>query len=57
MPDVEVTLSMSREFADKFIGFLHNLNAVNENDPVTIVSVKVEEGGTEYVAFPKEDPP
>ena len=57
MSKVTFTISMERDFADKFIGFLKNLAIVNSDggSPIEVVSVEAEED-PEIVAYPKEDP-
>ena len=48
---VRITITMEDDFAHKFIGLVGNLNSVNDNSPIEIESVAIDE----IVAYPKEN--
>jgi len=45
-------ISVPDEFREKFIGFLRNLNRVNDGCPVIVEEVYIK---SEYALVPKED--
>lgn len=57
MSKVTITITMNQQFAEKFLGFLRNLLAVNtdKEKPFHIDSVEAErDEEPEFVAIPKD---
>ncbi|HUT43256.1 MAG TPA: hypothetical protein VMW95_02875 [Desulfobacterales bacterium] len=54
MSDIVITISIKKDFSEKFIGFLRNLTALNGDKSPILKIVSIESSDT-FVAFPKEE--